>query len=127
VKNFIFSFNHHHLPMSDNSGDVSEEFKSFLNSIDIQNTVSAPTSDDGSDVSAEFETFLNSIHTSNTQATLPDETTDSESASASPEGSHNPTEDEYHPSPVLSPVLYKHSSSDEEVEDMTGKLRAQSG
>jgi hypothetical protein len=128
----------HHSIMSDDSSDVSAQWNKLLASIDtqgvtIQTTPSKTGESDSSDVSAQWNSLLASINPEGIvlQTTLseaenlavatsltPVNTTDL--LSTSPEPMQNSTEDEYHPSPVPSPVLFDrtvNSSSEEESGD----------
>ena len=127
--------------MSDNSADLSAEFNSFLNGIDVLNL--GPPRIRSADPDA-WDSFLAGIAVPSPRAhatssdpsdseavvALPTQTTDSQSTSASSEGPHDSTADEYHPSPVQSPVLYIHpddSSPDEEDGNSNGEISDGSG
>ena len=60
---------------------------------------------------------------------VPTQTTDSQSTSASSEGPHDSMADEYHLSPVQSPVLYtvNNSSPDEKDRNFNGEISDGSG
>jgi len=113
--------------MSDDSSDVSAQWNNLLASIDIKPPTqhSETGQSDSSDVSAQWNSLLATIDTPGivlqTEAqdhpeTSPVHSTVSDFLSTSPEPTGKSTEDEYHPSPVPSPVLFNqtdHDSSEE--------------
>jgi hypothetical protein len=94
--------------MSDNSSDISEQWDTFLANIDTQVERPQTTSPE----SGQWESFLADVRTSPWESVMPVQT--SESGRSDPEEDASPEEDdEYHPSPIPSPILYKsigHSS-----------------
>jgi hypothetical protein len=127
--------------MHDNSTDLSAEFDTFLDGIDVPNLgpprILSPDPDAWDSFLAGIavpspEAHATSSNPSDFEAAVavPTQTTDSQSTSASSEGPHDSTADEYHPSPVQSPVLYIHpddSSPDEEDGNFNGEISDGSG
>jgi hypothetical protein len=123
---FILSF----IPstiMSDGSSDVSTQWNNLLATIDItlRTTRSETGQSDSSNVSAQWNSLLANIDTpgvvAQTEAKDIPETTSDVSLSTSPQPTQNSSEDEYHPSPVPSPVLFNQtgpSSSEDENGDV---------
>src|SRR6266481_8524965 len=111
--------------MSDGSSDVSTQWNNLLATIDItlQTTRSETGQSDSSNVSAQWNSLLANIDTpgvvAQTEAKDIPETTSDVSLSTSPQPTQNASEDEYHPSPVPSPVLFNQtgpSSSETRME-----------
>ena len=121
--------------MSDNSTDLSAEFNSFLNGINVPNL--GPPRIVSPDPNA-WDSFLAGIVVPSPEAhatssnpsdsevvvAVPTQATDSQSTSASSKGPHDSMADGWYPSPVQSPVLYIHPD-DSSLDDGDGDFNSE--